>query len=339
MGSVLPWLWTLAAGTSHKTAELCEPNLVQHKVGPLSARGLLAFNNAAGCRAEPMPLGAHMDHDHTCLNRPHGQAEECAQQLNASNSWPSASATASTQAAFLNKSVLMIGDSTLANKARALSRVYCAESICQSTSGTPGFCFHHPHERAVWDAAVCSPGHANCSVEEKVRNSLNFGSGRPVACGNSFNFTNRTDFDAIIFNAGMHFVSSLYRTRLTFTQYMAELDSCVSLLTAQYPRAKRLYMLTNNVCTSAWRDDFARNALRMVALTESLDPDYNMQWSDVGVVSVRVAEREVARRHGWRLIDPHTADHCACSGLRDGRHFVPLVPNFLRRIASELARA
>jgi hypothetical protein len=89
-------------------------------------------------------------------------------------------------------------------------------------------------------------------------------------------------------------------------------------------------MLTNRICISSWRGGFFEQAQLMENRTEDLN--FNMQWSDIGVQSVRVAEREVAREQGWVLLDGQTAHHCSCSGLKDGRHFLPLVPNFLVRL-------
>ena len=80
-----------------------------------------------------------------------------------------------------------------------------------------------------------------------------------------------------------------------------------------------------------WRGTFAEDALKWRDRTE--DPDFTMQWSNIGVQSIRVAERELARVQGWQLVDGFTERHCSCSGLLDGRHFLPLAPNFLVRVA------
>ena len=92
-----------------------------------------------------------------------------------------------------------------------------------------------------------------------------------------------------------------------------------------------IYVLTNRICVQHWRGRFAEDEAKWRDRTE--DTAYTMQWSDIGVQSVRVAERELARVQGWQLVDGFTDRHCSCTGLMDGRHFLPLAPNWLVRVA------
>ena len=264
-----------------------------------SVRNLLAM---VGCNKQVFPPGT--DHAHACLSAPAGQAEACARQMNTSNSWPNQSSLTAARDAFQNMSLLLVGDSTLENKQLFLQRLLHVNDSCKS-------------------------GHGSCFIS--VGRHL---TRTPKACPN-IGGSGRTDFDVIVFNAGMHFLSPFYPNRPSFSQYWQSLRSCAQLLMKRYRRSRLVYMLTNRICENQWRGAFAAGAERMRGETET--PTYTMQWSDIGVQSVRVAERELARELGWLLLDGHTADHCQCSGLKDGRHFMPLVPNFLARLAT-LAR-
>lgn len=93
-----------------------------------------------------------------------------------------------------------------------------------------------------------------------------------------------------------------------------------------------VYKLTNGVCTEKWSGPFAAAvaAQRVWHARESLS--YSMQWGQVGVESLNLAERQVARSMKFSLVDTRTQEHCECSGRGDGRHFLALVPDFLHRL-------
>jgi len=268
--------------------------------GP-SAASILKLASESRCTQQIRPPGT--DAAHACLFRPVGQAALCAEQLKATDSWPNASALALARSTFFNMSVLLVGDSTLENKQRVLDLVLHVNSSCKRG---PGSCFVSLG-RHLTRSPKASP-----SVRDFERSGL------------------RRDFDVVVFNDGMHYLSPHYPNRTSFSGYLSQLRDCAGMLTSQYPQARLVYMLTNRICISSWRGGFFEQAQLMENRTEDLN--FNMQWSDIGVQSVRVAEREVAREQGWVLLDGQTAHHCSCSGLKDGRHFLPLVPNFLVRL-------
>ena len=274
------------------------------ELGAPSAKSVQNFMTITSCMSKQQAPGS--DAAHACLFRPSTQFAACAAQLNATQSWPNATEMADAQSTFHNLSMVIVGDSTLETKALVLDKVLHVNSSC-----------HH--------------GNGHCFVRAgKQRIEIT-----PKACPLAFPM--RTDFNVVLYNAGMHFLSPVYPNRPSFSGYLNALRSCAASLRERYPRATPVYMLTNRICVDNFRDTFAANALRMRERTEEFS--YNMQWSDIGVEHVRVAEREVAREQGWLVLDAFTGHHCQCSGLRDGRHFLPLVPRFLVRLAALTASA
>ena len=268
-------------------------------LGAPTASSLSRFMSTVNCMAKQHAPGT--DGPHACLFRPAGQLGACAAQLNATGAWPTVSELTGVEATLRNTSLLIVGDSTLES-----AHVVLQEVLKQTRSS-------------------CQTGAGNCFVRAGKQRIER----RPKACPESL--PSRGDFDVILFNAGMHFLSPAYRERPGFTEYFRMLRECAASLRQHYPQALPIYMLTNRICEESWRDAFAADAVRMRGRTESYS--YNMQWSDIGVQTVRVAEREMAREQGWLLLDGRTADHCACTGLRDGRHFLPLMPHLLLRVA------
>lgn len=153
-------------------------------------------------------------------------------------------------------------------------------------------------------------------------------------------YTNRTDFDLVLWNIGLHHLH-LEPSRhpagipLTFTEYLSRLRSCATQLRSSFPKAKLVYKMTNDICTSKYTGEYARDAAKWATRTE--DVMYNMQFDDIGVQSLHVAERLVASEFNYSLMDPRVRGHCDCTGSTDGRHYVFLVPQFLHRLYRLLA--
>ena len=268
-------------------------------VGAPSAEAVKNFMTITSCMSKQVAPGS--DAAHACLFRPATQFAACAAQLNATQSWPNATEMADAQRIFQNLSMVIVGDSTLETKALVLDKVLSVNSSCHQGNG-------HCFVRAG---------------KQRVEHT-------PKAC--PLAFPARTDFDVVLYNAGMHFLSPVYANRPSFSGYFSALRSCAASLRERYPNAMPVYMLTNRICVDNFRGAYADNALRMRDRTEEFA--YNMQWSDLGVEHVRIAEREVAHEQGWLVLDAFTGHHCECSGQRDGRHFLPLVPRFLVRLAA-----
>jgi len=195
----------------------------------------------------------------------------------------------------------MVGDSTMGSKSVFLERVLRVGTSCTAGNGT-------------------------CFISARSRLSQ-----PPSACPSLRGRLQRRDFDVLLFNAGLHFLSPHYSPRTSFAEYWQLLRECAASLQKTFRGAQPIYILTNRICESAWRGRFAHDLPYLRDNTESAS--YSMQWSDVGVQSLRVAEYAMASELGWRLLDSNSLNHCACTGERDGRHFWPLDPQLVVRLA------
>lgn len=96
--------------------------------------------------------------------------------------------------------------------------------------------------------------------------------------------------------------------------------------------AARVIMLSNWVQSMRFRGDWAEKAMSVEGETEN--PAYNYWPHEVGVQTLRAAEREIAAARGWRLLDVGTRWHSSCTNTQDGRHYPWLMPHFWRRLAA-----
>lgn len=234
-----------------------------------------------------------------CTKAPTGASVlVCARDISKHSQWPSAQANEATSRWFNNTSALFIGDSTIQNKAYYLYTPLGVQHACRP--GTAGVC--------MADA-------------------------RDVPCVWSTH-TNRSDFDLVLWNIGLHHLhlepSRHPTSALTFTEYLSTLRSCATQLRSSFPKAKLVYKMTNNICTSKYTGGYAQDAAKWATQTE--DIMYNMQFDDIGVQSLHVAERVVANEFNYSLMDPLVRGHCDCTGSNDGRHYAFLIPQFVHRL-------
>jgi hypothetical protein len=96
--------------------------------------------------------------------------------------------------------------------------------------------------------------------------------------------------------------------------------------------AARVIMLSNWVQSLRFRGNWAEKAMGVEGETEN--PAYNYWPHEVGVQTLRAAEREIAATRGWRLLDVGTRWHSSCTNTQDGRHYTWLMPHFWRRLAA-----
>ena len=153
----------------------------------------------------------------------------------------------------------------------------------------------------------------------------------------------RRDWDALVWNlGGLHHLHMWQVERksegrpinYTFDEYYRSTIQCARTLNAAFPSAARVMKLSNNVCEDKFLGEFAREVAQHREQRE--DPRYTMQMTELGSVSLRVAEREAARMHGHFVKDADTDGLCACSGPSDGRHFPTAVPGFVVRLHNKL---
>ena len=241
--------------------------------------------------------GAAQGHMYCSLVPTNKSVLDCAHDLSNHSQWPSAQANEATSRWFKNTSALFIGDSTIQNKAYYLYNLLGVQSACRP--GTTGVCMADARRLpCVWS-------------------------------------TNRSDFDLVVWNLGLHHLHlepsrHLIHPPLTFTEYLSTLRSCAAKLRSSFPKAKLVYKMTNNICTSKYTDRYARDAANLAAQTE--DIMYNMQFTDIGVQSLHVAERVVASEFNYSLMDPLVRGHCDCTGTSDGVHYAFLIPQFVHRL-------
>lgn len=254
-----------------------------------------------------------------CLEEPDNQIAKCAAQLRATESWPESRVWSAALARYAEAghAVLFIGDSTLRNKWATLLAMGVPEA-CTGTGG--GVCYLPAGVRH--DEICYRRLNASLSAEEQL---LRW----------------RTDFDAVVFNSGLKYLevsSSLGRpSSAAFSTYTQGLETCAHKIAKQFPKAKLVYKLTNAICDDKWDGEYAKRSQALRFADES--PAYATQWGRIGAATLNVAEYVAIGRvapRSWMFIGTRSREHCECTGPRDGRHFLPLIPNFLTRLADKL---
>jgi len=139
----------------------------------------------------------------------------------------------------------------------------------------------------------------------------------------------------ILWNCGLHVLHlEPYRPRgiPSLAAYREALDVGFRQLRAAYPRARLTYKFTNHVCDEAYAGDYARGA-RDWRQRRVVDGDaYALQMTHVGTIGLNAIEALAVRAWGVSSIDSGTHFACAYTAHRDGRHYGPLIPDFLHRL-------
>lgn len=266
----------------------------------------------AACNVSPKPSPAapsiHADWLRGCSSGMLRSAKSCMERLHENGQWPQPSLHAAwlrVNATLGSYSVLFVGDSTLYNKVRWL------ESIGGQGSAMP---------------SACERGHGICFAYGTV--SCDIDSARHVR---------RSDFDAIVWSEGLHWLlRPLRKEEHTIADYRTAVQQCASQLASRFPRARKLYKETNWVCSrnfyGAWAN-WAHGGERARAEARGA-----LTMSEVGVQQLRQVERTTVHGFGWELL-PSATDNttCECSGRGDGRHYIPLVPHFAMTLAGVVA--
>lgn len=211
-------------------------------------------------------------------------------------------------------SLLLVGDSTLFNKFRYLTQVLKLKSSC--TSG-PGVCFRRNNETLFFNLGK--------TVKQRARS-----------------------FDVVVFNSGLHNLHLMpMRTtalQLSLSQFEQRLARGVRKLEEHFAEARLFYKQTNWVCSGKFVETGRDTRGYVCGVARWRSPAmwnhslYSMQMTEVGAQALRAAEkRVVASTPRWALLDSFTnGDVCACTGEGDGRHFVPLIPQFVLALAEAI---
>ena len=240
---------------------------------------------------------------------PGPQMDKCAAQLRTSGAWPSNSKWSQTIARYSSHAVLFVGDSTIRSKWATLRAMGVPDGCAAGSSGS---CFVYSE--------------ANCTTFS--------------------NAALRRDFSAVVFNVGMHYLRNVEGRATSWNDYTALLTQCAQRVASAYPQARLVYMLTNSICEDKWDGPFnaQRKRMRSIEASEATPSDkYLMQWGRIGTDTINMAERVVvpSLSNGpggakWELIATRTREHCDCTAMHDGRHFLPLAPDLLVRLSKKL---
>ena len=153
--------------------------------------------------------------------------------------------------------------------------------------------------------------------------------------------TSRTDFDLVVWNAPGLWFMHLNPVRratweLTADEYSLLLRNCSRELRTMFPRVVLLYKLTNNVCDSNFDANWAQAAVMWTH--RASEPSAQMALTAAGSRSMQRIEVSTVQPEGWTVIDPKVRLHCDCSAHTDGRHYLPLVPQFVVRVVEKASR-
>ena len=272
-----------------------------------------------------------------CPSRPE-RLEACAAELARIERWPSDAQIASARELFTQRAVLFIGDSTSHNKVRWLTEALGVPKACSAEHNrTARSCLLHG--RPAPCGGVCllrmqgglKPFADNQWTLDEVCRTLPQEAARQ-----------RSDFDTIVWNAGLPYLQ-LRPARNTkvvpLAEHEAAMRRCARRIQARWPAARLVYKETNHVCAQRFTrgpPDYktAASAWRR----RTTDPLYSVQFTEVGTGFLRAAERRFAAAEGWALQPSHTDGQvCNCTGVGDGRHYVPLVPLFVVGLAETLS--
>ena len=236
------------------------------------------------------------------------ELDRCVANLQLASLWPPHAELAAAAHWFgTTTATLLLGDSTIEDKARYLFHPLGVRSACHDG---PGVCL-----------SSFGPIKPQCFKDEWEH----------APAGRA---TRRKDFGLVVWNIGLHHLhlkpSRVPGGSLNFSTYQANLRRCAGKLRRAFPRALIVYMLTNDICDSRLEGNYSRDI--KVWQTRTEDPDYDMQMSAIGPRALHVAERAAASEFGNVLVDPRTAGRCECTGEQDGRHYAPLIPHFVTRV-------
>ena len=235
------------------------------------------------------------------------QVQTCAEKLHSTRSWPIYDEFGSATQIFNEFSTLFFGDSTIHNKWVTLKR-----------AGIKDACFN---------------GTGICYLQLR----------KPTACEDPFNGDKqrnyRADFDFVVYNFGMHYLEDK-RSGRNYEDYSKAIGDCAESLGKRYPRTSFIFSLTNDICVDKWDGKFARAAAEGSTYMAEEGVDYPLQYSSIGTATMNVAAHELVRHFAprWSIISTRTRDHCECTGMQDGRHFLALIPDFLVRLSSKLKK-
>lgn len=174
----------------------------------------------------------------------------------------------------------------------------------------------------------------------------------------------RRNFQVLIWNAGLHFMHlQPLRTGLSEVEYELRLRRCGERLGALFPKAIRIYKHTNQICSERFTGAYATS----VALWKQRsiqDEMFSMQFDEIGAATVVAIESKSLSDSGWSLMATGThvqlprRSHglvnssrfsarssaaeggvCSCTGMQDGRHYVPIIPHFVLRLSERIQTA
>lgn len=202
-------------------------------------------------------------------------------------------------------------------KSRARNKTALAKS-CFAAVGTPGVC-----------TARIDVGCEDCTEKEAISCPWD-------------KVTNRSDFDLVVWNTGLHHLvrdPKAAKSEASFTRHLDLLRKCARSARAAFPKALLVYKLTNMICSAQFTGELAADVKEWGQATEIQPRLYNMQFDEIGVRSLHVAERVVASEFGMQLLDTHTEGMCDCTGITHGRHYPVLIPHFVVRLHRLLNRS
>jgi hypothetical protein len=257
-----------------------------------------------------------------CPSRPE-RLEACAAELARTERWPSNSQIASARELFAQRAVLFIGDSTLLNKVRWLTDALGVPKACSAEHN--GVCMLR------MQGGLGSFAHNQWTLDEVCRTLPQEASKQ------------RSDFDTVVWNAGLPYLQlrPAHNMKVVpLSEHEAAMRRCARRIHARWPAARLVYKETNHVCADLFTrgpPDYktAASAWRQ----RTTDPLYSVQFTEIGTDFLRAAEQRFAAAEGWVLQPSHTDDQiCNCTGVADGRHYAPLVPLFVVKLADTLKK-
>lgn len=245
--------------------------------------------------------------------------EACTRALERKHLWPSVSALSAAVAFYSKINIVFVGDSTIYNKHRYLHEVWALAEQCNGASDAPGVCMRRMYNRS-------------CPLPHTLQPAV----------------------DVVVFGWGLgslhlHPVRTAVPPNVDVAAHHLWLKDCVRDLSAAYPNAVVVLKLTNHVCQQRFRPPYDVAARRwnprndvvpLSALAHPTDSKYLMQFTSVGTQTLNALEDDVQTFAPKTLLaDSQTSgETCACTGLGDGRHYAPLVPQFLVSLAAALQR-
>ena len=250
-----------------------------------------------------------------CIHAPK-DAQRCEEDARAAGAWPSNASLHAAKRMLSMRAILLVGDSTLFNKARYLHEALGIRSSC---AGGNGLCFAASYDHP------CRP------LGKSWRDST------PA--------TQRADFDIVVWNAGLHLLETPNRPCVpgatrpgATTSRGVDLGECAVQLRNQFAGAVLIYSQTNWVCsqrfTGAWRVWAKQRAAGLNQPSHIPPQTACSPMLEGGVQAQRVLEANLSDTHGWTMLaSPSGPGVCSCTGAGDGRHFVPLVPEWTIRLA------